>query len=202
MYTYIYTYTQTRLYACAQVWRYPCQGARDLVVLNAVRPPPGTWVAMNCITLSREGAVKSLLAGGDVDGDLNMAARLNYFAQWQYAAGLKRLYFAIVNRCAFGRRSSTSFATPREMSRHLPRQAGLVPDCFATFVYRTAVQAHDFKALEAEALDGVRERDTQWTTDERDGRCCSTGHSVDSLASQHYIHWLCGCTDSDTETAS
>lgn len=59
----------------SQVWRYPCQSPRDLCVLEAVEPPPGSWLSTNCLTLSRYGHVNTKLAGGDLDGDLNQAIR-------------------------------------------------------------------------------------------------------------------------------
>ena len=61
----------------AWVWRYLCQSARDLCVLEAIEPPTGTWLSLNCLTFSMHGLVNSRLAGGDVDGDLNMAAFLH-----------------------------------------------------------------------------------------------------------------------------
>ena len=46
------------------------------MVLYAEKPEAGTWLAMNTITLSQHGEINSLLAGGDIDGDLNMATQL------------------------------------------------------------------------------------------------------------------------------
>eukprot|EP00439_Symbiodinium_sp_Y106_P026115 s1668_g3.t1 len=57
-----------------QVWHYPSQSPRDAIVLEAVEPPPGSWLSMNCLVLSQHGPVNTLLAGGDLEGDLNQAS--------------------------------------------------------------------------------------------------------------------------------
>ena len=57
-----------------EVWRYPAQSARDVIVLEAVAPPRGSLLSMSCLVLSQHGPVNTLLAGGDLDGDLNQAS--------------------------------------------------------------------------------------------------------------------------------
>lgn len=52
------------------MWRYPLHNITDIVNLEAVAPPPG-FVYDNCIVLSREGAINTRCAGGDLDGDSN-----------------------------------------------------------------------------------------------------------------------------------
>ena len=58
----------------AEAWRYPAQSPRDLCVLEAIPPPPGTWLPMNALVFSRHGALNTEMAGGDLDGDLVMAS--------------------------------------------------------------------------------------------------------------------------------
>ena len=60
-----------------EAWRYPAHSPRDLCVLEAIPPPPGTWLPMNGLVYSRHGALNTEMAGGDLDGDLVQASWLH-----------------------------------------------------------------------------------------------------------------------------
>ena len=54
------------------VWRYPCHSVQDIELQEAIMPPNLRLLPSNCLVLSRHGRVNSRMAGGDLDGDLNM----------------------------------------------------------------------------------------------------------------------------------
>lgn len=54
------------------VWRYPCHGPQDIELQTAVVPASLGLLPDNCLVLSRHSKVNSGMAGGDLDGDLNM----------------------------------------------------------------------------------------------------------------------------------